>query len=124
VERKHWRCIIPYIKKEDRLRLEKGRPENAGQLNYTFSIMVIKGNIGPEKIRQIMDNYIKDKGLCYQNCNDIFGAITGCAYEMYSRFGDKYEKEIEILGDALDAFYAEVVADYEILKCNENGDII
>ena len=115
---------MPYIKYEDRLRLKKGRPENAGQLNYTFSVMVVNRNIEPKKIRQVIDNYIKDKGLCYNNCNDIFGAITGCAYEMYSRFGDKYEKEIEILGDALDAFYAEVVADYEILKCNENGDII
>jgi len=74
---------MPYIKQEDRLKLadyinEKTTgPENAGQLNYIFT--------------KIMLGYISRKGQNYQNYNDILGAIEGSKMELYRIFIGPYE---------------------------------
>lgn len=45
--------------------------------------------------------YVKNKGLSYQTCNDVMGAISGAGYE----------------------FYRRIVAPYEEGKIAENGDV-
>lgn len=81
---------MPYIKKEDRTRVDKTqKPENAGELNYYITTVV--------------QNYIKRKGLRYQNINDILGALEGVKFELYRRVAESYEDEkIDENGDVLD----------------------
>lgn len=80
---------MPYIKKEDRAELtymDKQHPRNAGELNYLFTLLA--------------QNYIKDHGECYQNYNDIIGALEGAKLELYRRFIGPYEDiKIEQNGD-------------------------
>jgi len=53
--------------------------DNAGELNYVFTVIV--------------QNYLKDKGLNYQNINDCIGALEGCKLELYRRVAAPYEDE-------------------------------
>lgn len=95
---------MPYIKKEDRNQLtftasdsnrqsapEQGlyyeRLETAGELQYAMALM--------------FKSYIERKGLNYQHCNDIMGALAGAQME----------------------FYRKIVAPYEEEKIVENGDV-
>lgn len=83
---------MPYIASQDRFKfdnyLEVGKLcDNAGELNYLLS--------------SIINNYLKHKGLKYQNMNDIIGALEGCKQE----------------------FYRRVVSPYEDKKATENGDL-
>jgi hypothetical protein len=84
---------MPYIKQEDRVKFENlakalGTAATcAGDLNYVFTV--------------ICHQYIKEKGLRYQNINDIMGALTGTQLEMYRK----------------------IVSPYEDIKINENTDI-
>jgi len=52
-------------------------------------------------ITMLVRNYIERKGLCYQTLNDAVGALEGCKFELYRR----------------------VLAPYEDLKIEENGDV-
>lgn len=61
--------------------------ENAGELQYAMAVM--------------FKSYMERKGLNYQNCNDVMGALDGAAQE----------------------FYRRVVAPYEDKKIEENGDV-
>ena len=90
---------MPYIQQKDRakfdLELDDGNPvipieriENCGELNYVITV--------------ICQNYLKRKGLRYQNCNDIIGALESAKIE----------------------FYRKIVADYENEKIQENGDVL
>ena len=76
---------MPYIKEENRVKFKEnidgifGKCKSAGDLNYVFT--------------KIAHGYLKDKGLCYQNINDIVGALEGAKLELYRRVASFYEDE-------------------------------
>ena len=88
---------MPYIKKEDRYHiLEKKKVESvtinidevksAGDMQYAIAV--------------IIKNFMERKGLNYQNCNDVMGALAGAQMEFYRRTVVPYEdKKIEENGD-------------------------
>lgn len=78
---------MPYIKQEDRNRLEEGRiPENAGELNYAIHLL--------------LEGYLYAKGESYQTYNDMMGALEGVKLELYRRRVSGYEdKKISENGD-------------------------
>jgi len=60
--------------------------DDAGELNYVFTVIV--------------QHYLSDKGLNYQNINDCIGALESCKLELYRRIAAPYEDEkIEQNGD-------------------------
>lgn len=48
-----------------------------GQLNFAFT--------------DLINLYIKDKGLNYSTINDVIGALEGCKLEFYRRIAVPYE---------------------------------
>ena len=63
--------------------------ESCGELNYILTLMV--------------HNYIKRKGLRYQNINDVIGALEGAKTEFYRRVAAPYEdQKISDNGDVMD----------------------
>lgn len=71
---------MPYISAEDRERLAAGAaPENAGQLNYTLT--------------KILLNYMKAKGKSYGVINEIMGVVSCVGEEFYRRHAAPYEDE-------------------------------
>jgi hypothetical protein len=67
-------------------RIESEYLNCAGDLNYAFTVLAI--------------DYIKRKGLNYQNINDILGALDGASKEFYRRMVSDYEsKKAETNGD-------------------------
>jgi hypothetical protein len=78
---------MPYIKDEDRVRVDfYQEPNTAGDLNYYFTTIV--------------DDYLQRKGLNYQNLNDCIGALEGAKLELYRRVAAPYEdKKIKENGD-------------------------
>ena len=84
---------MPYIKQERRdamrntLEPKPDVPQNAGELNYVFTSILL--------------GYIERKGLCYQTINDIIGALEGAKLEFYRRAVAPYEDtKIKENGDA------------------------
>lgn len=78
---------MPYITQKDRKRfnkiikeLVKNIPENAGELNYILTKIVIE--------------YISNskKTLNYQTYNDAIGALECCKLELYRRKISEYEE--------------------------------
>ena len=90
---------MPYIKDEDRERIEKtktafpiteelaGRIESCGELNYV--------------ITRLLDECIQNWGESYQTYDEIIGAIECAKLELYRR----------------------KIALYEDIKVEENGDV-
>jgi hypothetical protein len=80
---------MPYIKSVDRKKLLKGKelPSTAGELNFIITCFC--------------KAYLLEKGLSYQNINDVVGALEGAKLE----------------------FYRRVAAPYEDIKIEENGDV-
>ena len=85
---------MPYIKKSDRHKICNDKIfidmdviNTAGEIQYA--------------IAEILKNYMNRKGLNYQNCNDVMGALAGAQME----------------------FYRRTVAPYEDKKIKENGDV-
>ena len=84
---------MPYIEEIDREKFEKleldriaESIENAGQMNYVVTMLI--------------KSYLERKGLCYQNLNDILGALEGAKLELYRRVAAPYEDEkVESNGD-------------------------
>lgn len=78
---------MPYIKEEDRYRLDvEPHPTNGGELNYLFTMLAL--------------NYFEENGGRYQQINDIVGALEGAKLEFYRRVAAPYEdKKIEENGD-------------------------
>lgn len=71
---------MPYITKKEREALVLGRPlENAGQLNYCISVLILA--------------YLETKGMKYQTLNDIIGALEGAKAEFYRRVVIPYEDQ-------------------------------
>jgi hypothetical protein len=80
------REIVPYIEKRRREAIEEQvflgtYPvlENAGELNFFISIVLI--------------NYINDNGLRYQTLNDIVGALEGAKAEIQRKVVGPYEDQ-------------------------------
>lgn len=82
---------MPYIKNRHRedIKLPSVFEKNpdAGKLNYAIHLLI--------------QQYLEAKGLNYQSCNDVMGALQGVQQE----------------------FYRRKVAPYEDEKIAENGDI-
>lgn len=78
---------MPYILKKDREELRRRNCKTGGELNYTFT--------------KIINLYLKDNGLNYQNISDVVGALDGAKVE----------------------FQRLVVNPYEDLKIEENGGV-
>ena len=58
----------------------------AGELQYAMAVM--------------FKSYIEQKGITYQVCNDIMGALAGAQMEFYRRHVVPYEdRKIKINGD-------------------------
>lgn len=69
---------MPYVKRERRGEVKpEVVPECAGELNYTFTKIVI--------------DYIARKGENYQTYNDCIGALEGAKQELYRRKVSAYE---------------------------------
>lgn len=83
---------MPYIKQNDRSDLNQMplcaiTPANGGELQWI--------------IAELIHAYISEKGLNYQHCQDMLGALAGAQAE----------------------FYREVVAPYEDIKKRDNGAV-
>ncbi len=92
---------MPYIKQEDRLNFLKSIHE----IRMLFSRLEMSGKLDVGKLNYIISiiihEYLENKGLKYNTCNDIMGVMESAKAE----------------------FYRRVVAPYEDLKIQENGDI-
>ena len=83
---------MPYIKPTARhgigeLKINEFTPKDAGELQYV--------------IAELIHAYLMEKGLSYQHCNDMMGALAGAQME----------------------FYREVVAPYEDVKKRDNNAV-
>lgn len=80
---------MPYIKPEDRKRLEAGEdPQNPGELNYLITVMLLK--------------YLKQKGKNYAHLNEVMGVLNCVTHEFYRRWAGPYEDEkIKENGDVI-----------------------
>lgn len=71
---------MPYIKDRSKYpNISTPQCDNVGELNYVFS--------------KIIDTYLNEKGLKYQNINDVIGALECCKLELYRRIAAPYEDE-------------------------------
>jgi hypothetical protein len=87
---------MPYIKQADRDALERAerQPDNAGELNYVFTLFALE--------------YMQRKGKKYQHINDVIGALEGAKLEFYRRFAAPYE-DTKIAENG-DVYGVEIVA--------------
>ena len=77
---------MPYIPQKNRDELLTRNADNAGELNFQFT--------------QIALQYLKDKGMNYNNINDIVGALVCCQHEFIRRKVNDYEDtKIALNGD-------------------------
>lgn len=77
---------MPYVDKATRARLTYSPPGVPGELNYQVTREIIR--------------YLNNKGLSYQTCNDIVGALENAKHEFQRRVQDPYEdSKIETNGD-------------------------
>jgi len=81
---------MPYITKDQRAEVRidyrDRMPNDAGELNYTLTIVCL--------------DYLSNKGERYATMNDVVGALESCKLEMYRRLVSPYEdKKIEENGD-------------------------
>jgi hypothetical protein len=116
---------MPYIKEDRRRELTPGTaPQNGGELNYLISMLVLEADDTralKKEILALARLYLQAKGMNYQHCNDIMGALTGARLEMSRRLDSK--KFDGLFHDTLFEFYYEIVAPYEDVKIKENGDL-
>lgn len=78
---------MPYIKKEDRIKLNKSNiSNNPGELNFQITMLI--------------NSYLKRKGVSYTNLNEVIGVLECAKLEIYRRLTAKYEdKKISENGD-------------------------
>ena len=71
---------MPYIKsRRERLDMNPRDAENAGELNYVITTLLI--------------GYLHSKGLSYQNINEVVGVLECAKQELYRRVVGKYEDQ-------------------------------
>lgn len=68
---------MPYISREDRDRVMRTAPQNAGELNYALTVMIL--------------GYIRRKGLRYSVLNEVLGVLAAMSHEIYRRMAAPYE---------------------------------
>lgn len=74
------------IQSIDEIKALADKIETCGELNYVITL--------------ICQYYTKNKGLRYQQINDVLGALDGASKEYYRRIAAKYEdKKIKSNGD-------------------------
>lgn len=98
---------MPYIKEELRS-ASRWAPRDPGQLNFCIS--------------DLLDYYIRKRGLSYSTLNEVIGVLECAKLELYRRVASPYEDaKIEENGDvyslALDG--PPYVGDYDI--CDDPG---
>ena len=78
---------MPYIKKEDRIKLNKSNiSNNSGELNFQITMLI--------------NSYLERKGVSYTNLNEVVGVLECAKLEIYRRLAAKYEdKKISENGD-------------------------
>tara|TARA_B100000941_G_scaffold72482_1_gene49195 strand:- start:1731 stop:1985 length:255 start_codon:yes stop_codon:yes gene_type:complete len=78
---------MPYIKKEDRIKLNKSNiSNNSGELNFQITMLI--------------NSYLERKGVSYTNLNEVIGVLECAKLEIYRRLAAKYEdKKISENGD-------------------------
>jgi len=82
---------MPYITQEDREEMVWRSPENAGELNYILTRIVLE---------YLTSNPETSYKANYQRYNDAMGALEGCKLELYRRAIAPYEdKKIQENGD-------------------------
>jgi len=116
---------MPYIKKDDgrRKALRKGTPALiAGELNYQIYYYMkhntkVPNNVKYETVKIFVDNFLGEKPN-YQRYNDMTGALVRCARELRRRVDLNGYILIEVMNS-----YDEVIAKYEDIKIEENGDV-
>lgn len=69
---------MPYIHEEHRTTLlTEGGVCKPGELNFLFS--------------EIINQYLRERGVSYQIINDVIGALEGAKLEFYRRIAVPYE---------------------------------
>ena len=77
---------MPYIPRSQKQQALDGEIKDAGSFNFL--------------IHQLIDQYLKQKGVSYQTYNDIVGALDCAKMELYRRKIADYEKgKILLNGD-------------------------
>ena len=78
---------MPYIKKEDRIKLNKSNiSNNSGEVNFQITMLI--------------NSYLERKGVSYTNLNEVIGVLECAKLEIYRRLAAKYEdKKIFENGD-------------------------
>lgn len=77
---------MPYIKEEDKKRLDYENPETVGELTYVFCV--------------IADDYIAKKGKNYATLAEVHAALGNSDKEIYRRITAPYEdKKIKENGE-------------------------
>lgn len=72
---------MPYVDSIARDRIKSGdKPENAGELNYTISLLI--------------DDYLKRQGaMKYTHLNEVVGVLECIKLELYRRLAVPYEEQ-------------------------------
>ena len=95
---------MPYIaSKVQRRLLRAGQvlPETPGELNYAITVLCLQ--------------YLKSKGLNYENLNSVHGALDCASRELYRRITAPYEdSKVEENGDLLEFEQMEIEMPVEI----------
>ncbi len=73
---------MPYIKKEDQLRVFSDGPDSAGELNFAITYLIMEYLF-----------YRRNIKLSYQKINDCIGALEGAKMEFYRRIVVPYEEK-------------------------------
>ena len=84
---------MPYIKKENRPKFKEAAlqlgnsAESAGDLNYI--------------ITEITHQFLKKKGVRYENINELIGMLECCKLELYRKIAAPYEDQKELENGAV-----------------------
>lgn len=130
---------MPYIEKTARLRMaiRGSTPENAGELNYLFTLSYIDvlNEVAPlddlpQALTSAIDRYIWGKEPKYQLYNDVMGALVSSSAELCRRKVCPNPVIMQRLYDIASVvdftggeFYNNIVIPYEDHKIEENGDV-
>ena len=116
---------MPYIGSENNRReaLRNGEPAlTAGELNYQiFYYVKHYRNDSHRQKKTIIESFVEVfLGIKpnYQHYNDMTGALTRCYREIKRRLGIRVQELIDIRDS-----YDDEIAEYEDLKCSQNGDV-
>jgi hypothetical protein len=122
---------MPYIKSGDGRReaLQRGEPAlNAGELNYQIFYFVKHNYLHTiltpkeygDKLIYFVNQFLGDNPN-YQRYNDMTGALIRCQKELERRL--KLPRDESGILIILMNCYDNKIAEYEDLKCTENGDV-